>query len=283
MAVFRQHDAQEFLRFLLDGLHEDVNKATPVRFVYKDDDYDRLSDDCKATVSWNRYKRFNDSFIFDVFGGQLESTVTCTACGYRSVTFDAFWDLSVPMRKQGSDATRTGQTQPFTTLTECLDANFDEEILDEPYKCARCKIPQRATKRLRIHRAPHVLTIHLKRFRVSRYTGLPEGKIDSSITFPASGLSLKAYASEVSRLVSAKHESLNQQHYQSPTSIVYDLIAVSHHSGSLGGGHYTATTKNFDDQAWYNKNDSQTSAIKGDLITTSSTAYILLYQAGSKA
>lgn len=32
---------------------------------------------------------------------------------------------------------------------------------------------------------------------------------------------------------------------------VYDLYAVSHHSGGLGGGHYTATCKNFLNNKWY--------------------------------
>lgn len=31
---------------------------------------------------------------------------------------------------------------------------------------------------------------------------------------------------------------------------VYDLYAVSHHSGGLGGGHYTATCKNFLNNKW---------------------------------
>lgn len=37
---------------------------------------------------------------------------------------------------------------------------------------------------------------------------------------------------------------------------VYDLFAVSLHSGNLGGGHYTAAAKNFRDGHWYYFNDS---------------------------
>ena len=32
-----------------------------------------------------------------LFQGQFRSTITCRACGYRSVTFDAFMYLSVPL------------------------------------------------------------------------------------------------------------------------------------------------------------------------------------------
>ena len=35
---------------------------------------------------------------------------------------------------------------------------------------------------------------------------------------------------------------------------IYDLIAVDNHYGGLGGGHYTATAKNFFDGQWYEYN-----------------------------
>ena len=35
----------------------------------------------------------------DIFVGQLRSTLTCTFCEYKSYTFDPFWDLSLPIRK----------------------------------------------------------------------------------------------------------------------------------------------------------------------------------------
>ena len=43
MYSFRQQDAQEFLRYLLEGLHEDVNRVTtkPKHIEIKDDDFSR--------------------------------------------------------------------------------------------------------------------------------------------------------------------------------------------------------------------------------------------------
>src|SRR4051794_11702335 len=35
--------------------------------------------------------------------------------------------------------------------------------------------------------------------------------------------------------------------------------AVDNHFGGLGGGHYTATCKNFEDGKWYNYDDSRVS------------------------
>jgi ubiquitin carboxyl-terminal hydrolase 2/21 len=41
--------------------------------------------------------RFNDNIISDIFTGQLKSTLECTYCQYQSITFDMFWDLSIPL------------------------------------------------------------------------------------------------------------------------------------------------------------------------------------------
>ena len=33
----------------------------------------------------------------DIFTGQLKSTLECSMCHYQSITFDMFWDLSIPL------------------------------------------------------------------------------------------------------------------------------------------------------------------------------------------
>ena len=58
---------------------------------------------------------------------------------------------------------------------------------------------------------------------------------------------------------------------------VYDLFAVSEHSGGLGGGHYTAVAKSPDSDEWINYNDSYCSRASTDDIVTPA-AYILFYK-----
>ena len=50
---------------------------------------------------WRNYCGRNDSYIKDLFCGQLRSSVTCKACGNVSRCFDPFWDLSVRWAMQG--------------------------------------------------------------------------------------------------------------------------------------------------------------------------------------
>jgi len=57
---------------------------------------------------------------------------------------------------------------------------------------------------------------------------------------------------------------------------IYDLYAVSNHSGSLGGGHYTAYTKVND--SWFCFNDESVTPVSNEKILQSSSAYVLFYK-----
>ena len=56
---------------------------------------------------------------------------------------------------------------------------------------------------------------------------------------------------------------------------IYDLYAVSNHSGGLGGGHYTAYAKN--NEKWYDFNDSSVNSASSSSII-SNRAYMLFYK-----
>jgi hypothetical protein len=58
---------------------------------------------------------------------------------------------------------------------------------------------------------------------------------------------------------------------------IYDLFAVSNHSGGLGGGHYTAYGKNPKTKKWYMFNDSSTHEVDASEVVTKQ-AYVLFYQ-----
>lgn len=95
-AGYQQHDSQELMSFLLDGLHEDLNRVHQKPYV-KTKEYDGEPDAQLASDSWQRHLLRNDSIVVDHCQGQLKSHVTCPKCGYESVTFDPYLSLSLPL------------------------------------------------------------------------------------------------------------------------------------------------------------------------------------------
>lgn len=96
---FAQHDAQEFMAFLLDGLHEDLNRIKKKPYT-ENIDSDGRPDEVVADESWDLYKQRNDSVVVDLFQGQYKSKLVCPVCSKVSITFDPFLYLSVPLPKK---------------------------------------------------------------------------------------------------------------------------------------------------------------------------------------
>ncbi|XP_013790098.1 ubiquitin carboxyl-terminal hydrolase 2-like, partial [Limulus polyphemus] len=180
-----QQDAQEFMRYLLQGLHEDVNRVRTKLPPIRTDIDETLSEYEKSTEAFGRYLRNDNSKIIDIFLGQLRSRLQCTVCGHSSVTFDPFWDLSISIPKGSSKV----------SLQQCLSLFTKEEILEAHEKpvCSRCRQRQRCSKRFTIHRFPKILVLHLKRFTSTGkgYTKPPNTEID----YPLENLDLRPYFS----------------------------------------------------------------------------------------
>ena len=63
----------------------------------KDEENENLSDRDAANLAWNIHLSINNSIIVDLFQGQFKSTVTCSFCNKKSVKFDAFMYLTLPI------------------------------------------------------------------------------------------------------------------------------------------------------------------------------------------
>lgn len=93
---YLQQDSQELLGSLLDGLHEDLNTVVNKPYIESSDSSDQ-SDSEIAAKSWRYHKSRDDSFIVDLFQGQYKSRLVCDVCKKKSVTFDTFMYLSLPL------------------------------------------------------------------------------------------------------------------------------------------------------------------------------------------
>ncbi|KAJ9088006.1 ubiquitin-specific protease doa4, variant 2 [Entomophthora muscae] len=244
-----QQDSQEFLAFLLDGLHEDLNLVKKKAYIEDDDDdyLETLSDQEASDYAWDKYLQRNNSIIVSLFQGQLKSRLQCSVCSKTSVTFNTFMYLSLPIPSLKSKASPVH-------LLECLDLFVQEETLDgdNAWFCPRCKCARPSTKRLTISRLPDVLLIHLKRFS---YEGPFRNKLDTQVNIPIRGLNLDKYIPRTapkSNILSPKG---------TPIGNSYDLYAVSNHFGSLNGGHYTASVRNGFGGKWHYFDDSRVTTI----------------------
>ncbi|XP_034723883.1 ubiquitin carboxyl-terminal hydrolase 32 isoform X3 [Etheostoma cragini] len=98
---FQQQDSQELLAFLLDGLHEDLNRVHEKPYVELKDS-DGRPDWEVASEAWENHLRRNRSIVVDLFHGQLRSQVKCKTCGHISARFDPFNFLSLPLPMDSS-------------------------------------------------------------------------------------------------------------------------------------------------------------------------------------
>lgn len=98
---YQQQDSQELMSFLLDGLHEDLNRIRRKPYVEQKEAEGRPDAEV-AKESWIQYLMRNNSVIVDLFHGLLKSTLVCPECNKISITFDPFCYLSLPlpMRKE---------------------------------------------------------------------------------------------------------------------------------------------------------------------------------------
>ncbi|KAM9785613.1 ubiquitin carboxyl-terminal hydrolase 2 [Neosynchiropus ocellatus] len=225
-----QQDAQEFLRFLLDRLHTEVNRRPYARRAAKEPEqkFARFRISEESAAMWKKHLEKDDSRIVDLFSGQLRSSLHCSVCSHYSNTFDVFCDLSLPIPKRSSGGE--------VTLKECLDLFSQEEKLDKENSpmCERCNRHTQSTKRLSIQRFPQVIVLHLNRFTTSRWS---ISKSTVHVSFPVTDLDLGPYG---------------------PVDcgpVLYHLYTICNHVGTVNMGHYTACCS--DDNGWCYYNDSR--------------------------
>ncbi|KAM3130160.1 hypothetical protein pb186bvf_017763 [Paramecium bursaria] len=246
-----QEDCQEVLSYLLDMIHEDLNRCKQSIQIQNKDYYGDPKDEW-AAESWQEHLKANKSIIVDLFQGQLKSTCKCVKCGFQSHKFEPFLFLNLPIKQNSKYKNFKEQC----TLKECLDLFQKEELLESKWRCPQCQLDRDCKKSIQIWKLPNFLIVHLKRFQ---YGNVCE-KIMSKVDYPIEDLDLSDYC-------------------QKQENIQYDLYSIAAHSGTLSQGHYFAYCKNRNDQKWYLYNDESVYQVQdAQKSIVNEYAYVLFYQ-----
>ena len=80
--------------FLLDGLHEDLNRVAKKPNL-EHPNGEGQPDAELAEIWWSNHLRREDSVVVELFAGQFKSSVVCRYCSYKSARFEPFMFLQV--------------------------------------------------------------------------------------------------------------------------------------------------------------------------------------------
>jgi ubiquitin C-terminal hydrolase len=96
-AGFSQHDSHEMLAFMLDALHEDLNRVKDKPYFELNEKGDTESEEEAAYRWWRSHLSRENSIMVDLFHGQFRSQITCPTCNRISITYDPFMYLGLPI------------------------------------------------------------------------------------------------------------------------------------------------------------------------------------------
>lgn len=99
---YGQQDSQEFLSFLVDALHEDLNRIHKKPYIENPDSDDATVKDPEAIKALGEkfranHRARNDSIAMDLFSGFYKNTMVCPDCERVSITFDPYSLLTLQL------------------------------------------------------------------------------------------------------------------------------------------------------------------------------------------
>ena len=126
-AGFSQQDSDEMLTFVLDSLHEDLNRVKVKPYSELKEKSENETEEEASLRWWKNHIERENSIIVDLFHGQFKSVVKCPECDKISTIYDPFMNLGLPIPSAQSK-------MRIKYLEENKDKNEVKELLFF-YKC----------------------------------------------------------------------------------------------------------------------------------------------------
>ncbi|CAA2969514.1 ubiquitin carboxyl-terminal hydrolase 3-like [Olea europaea var. sylvestris] len=253
---YMHQDAHEFLNFLLNELADILEKES-----HKVTSLPQASS-AEHVANGVNYAQVNGfkkeplvTLVHKYFQGILTNETRCLRCETVTARDETFLDLSLDIEQNSS-------------ITSCLKNFSSTETLnaEDKFFCDKCCSLQEAQKRMKIKKPPHILVIHLKRFKYMEQLGRYK-KLSYRVVFPL---------------------ELKLSNTMEDTDSEYSLFAVVVHVGSgPNHGHYVSLVKShnhwlfFDDENVEMIDESAVQTFFGSAQEYSSNTdhgYILFYE-----
>lgn len=254
---YMHQDAHEFLNFLLNVLVDILEKESKAAKSSSEASSasEKVPNGPCCPLPNGVHKEPLVTWVHKNFQGILTNETRCLRCETVTARDETFFDLSLDIEQNSS-------------ITSCLKNFSSMETLnaEDKFFCDKCCSLQEAQKRMKIKKPPHILVIHLKRFKYIEQLGRYK-KLSYRVVFP---MELKLSS------------SVNDADAE------YSLFAVVVHVGSgPNHGHYVSLVKShnhwlcFDDENVEMIEESMMQSFFGSAQEYSSNTdhgYILFYE-----
>ncbi|XP_077961755.1 ubiquitin carboxyl-terminal hydrolase 50 isoform X2 [Gasterosteus aculeatus] len=189
----------------------------------------------------------------EVFKGERTDAIKCCKGHTINEDIDPFWYLSLSLEDTSDPSTAHSVERGFERI-------FRSRVLDgDAVYCNVCGEETKATCESEMVSYPQILSLLIKRFILDNNTK-SHFKSNRCVDVP---------------------RKLQRNHMK------YEVYAVVNHTGSVSGGHYTASVLSHEDGAWYEFDDANVYKIEEQPFAesetfSSSTAYLLMYREAPK-
>lgn len=274
---YEQQDAQEFLLFVLDRLHEELSNKKVIKVdqelnilsfeqYLKKWNIDVQTNEVEGYFKW--YKQLiefeGNSPIHDMFEGHLQNKLVCNKCHHQSINYSPFTILSLPIPYKD---------RQLVDLSDCLKYYTQDEILsgENAWNCPKCHHKEEEPNSLDNH---PVFTKKPGIFKLSRRSKSPsKDKKDKKSIISSSTKKLHFLKLPPVLFIHLSRFSMFNQTDKLNTEIIYPLelrfnnrpgdpnslityrlCGAINHYGTLKSGHYTSVVDK-GDEYWCNFDD----------------------------